>query len=276
MEYLELLGNAFKYTFMWRALIVGVAIALSSSFIGSFLVLKKFSMIGHGLSHVAFAAVAIGLVLNTAPLLVAMPVVVLVSIFILKLNESANMHGDAAIGLTATFAMALGTTLASVSGGFNLDLFSYLFGSILTIKSVDVVLSIIVSAVVIIVVFLFYYDLFAMTYDEQFATVNKIKSKRLNLILAILTGITIVIGIRAIGTILISSFIVFPTVIAMQFNKGFKSTILIAATSSLVTVIIGLLASFVFDLPSGSSIVLLNGFVFMGVYLYNRVMQTQK
>lgn len=276
MEYLELLSSAFQYGFMWRALIVGIAIAVSSSFIGSFLVLKKFSMIGHGLSHVAFAAVAIGLVFNTAPLLVAMPIVVLVSIFILKLNETAKMHGDAAIGLTATFAMALGTTLASVSGGFNVDLFSYLFGSILTIQMIDVVLSIIVSIVVIVVVYLYYYDLFAMTYDEQFARVNKIKTTRLNTILAILTGITIVIGIRAIGTILISSFIVFPTVIAMQFNKGFKGTILIAVTSSLITVVLGLLGSFVFDLPSGSSIVLLNGFVFLVVYLYNRLKYSQK
>lgn len=273
MEWIEILFSAFRYTFMVRALIVGIAIALSSSFIGSFLVLKKFSMIGHGLSHVAFAAVAIGLVTNTAPLIIAMPIVVLVAIFILKLNENAQLHGDAAIGLTATFAMALGTTLASVGGGFKVDLYSYLFGSILTIQQIDVWLSIVFSIIISLVVMLYYHDLFAMTYDESFAIVSKIKTKRLNTILAILTGITIVIGIRAIGTILISSFIVFPTVIAMQFSKGFKVTILIAATSSIVTVILGLMVSYVFDFPSGSTIVLLNGLLFIVVYVFNRILR---
>ncbi len=272
---IESIMQAFSYTFMWRALIVGVAIAISSSFVGSFLVLKKFSMIGHGLSHVAFGAVAIGLFTNQSPLVVAVPIVVLMSVFILKINNRVNIPGDAAIGLLAAFSMALGTTLASIGGGFNVDLNTYLFGSILTIRQTDVILSIIFSLVVLAVVAVFYHDLFSMTYDDEFARVSGVRTSRLNTVLAVLTGITIVIGIRVIGTILISALIIFPTVIAMQFNQGFKRTISIAVLTQIIIVISGLMLSYLFDLPSGSAIVLLNGFVFLAVYLYNGVRQFQ-
>jgi zinc transport system permease protein len=269
MEWLELLRLSFVYGFMWRALVVGVAVALSSSLIGSFLVLNKFSMIGHGLSHVAFAAIAIGLFTNQAPLLFAVPIVVIVSVFILKLNNTANLQGDAAIGLTASFSIALGTALASIGDGFNVNLFSYLFGSILTIKQVDVILAITFSIIVSAVVWFFYHDLFSMTYDEEYASVSGVKTKRLNTLLAVLTGLTIVIGIRAIGTMLISALIIFPPIIVMQFTKNFKRTVLASAILSIVLVVTGLLSSFVFDLPSGSTIVLISGFVFFGSTLYN-------
>jgi zinc transport system permease protein len=271
MEWLELLKLSFVYGFMWRALIVGVAVGLSSSLIGSFLVLNKFSMIGHGLSHVAFAAIAVGLFTNQAPLLFAVPTVVLVSIFILKLNNAANLQGDAAIGLTASFSIALGTALASIGDGFNVDLFSYLFGSILTIKQIDVYLAILFSIIVTVVIWLFYHDLFSMTYDDEYASVSGVRTKRLNTLLAVLTGLTIVIGIRAIGTMLISALIIFPPIIVMQFTRNFKTTLLASAVLSVVLVVTGLLSSFVFDLPSGSSIVLLSGFVFFASTLYNNI-----
>jgi len=271
MEWLELLKLSFVYGFMWRALIVGVAVGLSSSLIGSFLVLNKFSMIGHGLSHVAFAAIAVGLFTNQAPLLFAVPTVVLVSIFILKLNNAANLQGDAAIGLTASFSIALGTALASIGDGFNVDLFSYLFGSILTIKQIDVYLAILFSIIVTVVIWLFYHDLFSMTYDDEYASVSGVRTKRLNTLLAVLTGLTIVIGIRAIGTMLISALIIFPPIIVMQFTRNFKTTLLASAVLSVVLVVTGLLSSFVFDLPSGSSIVLLSGFVFFASTFYNNI-----
>lgn len=261
--------SIFRYQFMMRAVIVGVMVAISTSFIGSFLVLKKFSMIGHGLSHVAFAGIAIGLWLDQAPLLVSIPVVVGVSVFILKLNQNVQLHGDAAIGLTAAFAMALGTVLASIGGGFNVDLFSYLFGSILAIRQVDLYLSVVFSLIVLITIIIFYHDLFAMTYEEEFAKVSGVKTSNLNTLLAVLTGLAVVIGIRVIGTVLISSLIIFPTVIAMQFNKGFKGTIIIAVFSSVLSVLVGLIVSFKYDLPSGSTIVIVNAAVFFTIYLYN-------
>lgn len=268
MNWIDTLIAGFMYGFLWKAIIVGVAIALSSSFLGSFLVLKRFSMIGESLAHVSFAAIAIALFTQTSTLWVSLILVSIVSIFILRLSEKTALHGDAAIGLIASTAMAIGTLLSSIGRGFNVDLFSYLFGNILLIDTTDVILSVAVSVIVVGLVVLFYPDLFAVTYDQDYAMVSGIKTERLNYLLAILTAITIVVGIRAIGTLLISSLIIFPTVTALQFARGFKGTIISAALLSVTTVLIGLLASFVLDLPSGSTIVVMNSIVFVIVYVY--------
>lgn len=259
--------EAFSYPFMVRAFIVGISIAVSSSLIGSFLVLKKFSMIGHGLSHVAFATVAIALTLGNSPTLFTLPIVSLAAIGVLKLNERATVHGDAAIGLLATMGIALGTVLASLNGGFNVDLYSYLFGSILTIQSSDVIISVGVSVIVIVLVIVFYQDLFALVYDEEFAKISGIKTKRLNILLALLTAVTITIGIRIIGTMLISSLIIFPMVTSMQLSASFKNTIIYSTIIAIINIVMGLSISYLFNLPSGSTIVLLSGVVFAIVYL---------
>lgn len=271
MNWIDTLVAGFAYGFLLKALIVGIAIAISSSFLGSFLVLKRFSMIGESLAHVSFAAIAIALFTQTSTLWVSLLLVSVVSIFILRLSEKTALHGDAAIGLIASTAMAVGTMLSSVGSGFNVDLFSYLFGNILLIDTMDVILSVAVSLIVIVSVILFYPDLFAITYDQDYAIVSGIKTERLNYLLAVLTAITIVVGIRAIGTLLISSLIIFPTVTALQFAKGFRSTIIYAALLSVITVIAGLLASFILDLPSGSTIVVMNSIVFVLVYVYTRL-----
>lgn len=263
--------DLFQYGFMIRALIAGLLIGISGAFLGSFLVLKRYAMIGQGLAHVAFGAVAVGLLFSNQPLFIAMPLVVLVSILILKLSEKTSVHGDAAIGLAATVAMALGTLLASVDGGFQTELNSYLFGSILTIQTTDIWLSIVLFIAVAVFGVVYYYDLFSMTYDPTFAEVSRVKVARLNLILAILTGVTVVIGIQLLGTILISSFIIFPTVIAMQFQKGFFQTLMIALGVAVSTVFIGISASFIADLPTGSTIVLLNALIFSLIYGYHKV-----
>ncbi len=254
--------EAFQYQFIIKALIVGSMIALSSSVLGIFLVLKKFSMIGDGLAHVSFATVALALLLNSSPLLVSIPVVILASFLILKLNEKADLHGDAAIGLVSSFSVAFGVLLASVSSGFNVDLFSYLFGSILVISDLDLVLSIILSIVVIVGLFLFYNALVAVAHDEEFAGVIGIDVKLMNRIIAILTSITIVLGIRVVGTMLISSMIIFPTVTALQLSKSFKQTIALSISVSVFCVVTGVLLSFVLNLPSGATIVILNAICF--------------
>ena len=254
--------EAFQYQFIVKALIVGSMIALSSSVLGIFLVLKKFSMIGDGLAHVSFATVALALLLNSSPLLVSIPVVILASFLILKLNEKADLHGDAAIGLVSSFSVAFGVLLASVSSGFNVDLFSYLFGSILVISDLDLVLSIVLSIVVILGLFLFYNALVAVAHDEEFAGVIGIDVKLMNRIIAILTSITIVLGIRVVGTMLISSMIIFPTVTALQLSKSFKQTIALSISVSVFCVVTGVLLSFVLNLPSGATIVILNAICF--------------
>jgi zinc transport system permease protein len=263
----------FGYLFMQRAIIVGVMVAISSSILGSFLVLKRFSMIGHGLSHVTFAAVAISLVLHTQPIVVSLPVVMLASVFILKINDYASIHGEAAIGLISSVSIAFGTVLASLNNGFNIDLNSYLFGSILTINALNMWLSIIISLLIIFVVVYFYHDLFAITYDSEYATISGIKTSRLNMILGVLTAAVIVIGTKAIGTMLISSLIVFPMVISMQYRRGFLQTILLSVLFGTLNMVVGLFTSYYFNLPSGSTIVLVSAIVFLLVYLYNMIIK---
>lgn len=262
-EIFELIREALEYSFMQRAMIVGILIALSSALLGIFLVLKKYSMIGDGLAHVSFATVALAIFLGASPLLVSIPIVVLASIFIMQLNEKAGLHGDAAIGLVSSFSVAFGVMISSVAGGFNVDLFSYLFGSILAIKDSDIYLSVALAGFVIALVAFFYNDLFAVTHDEEFASVIGIKTKLMNYLIATLASITIVLGIRVVGTMLISSMIVFPTVTALQVSRSFKSTILISSAVSVVAVVVGVLGSYVFNFPSGASIVMVNAIIFV-------------
>jgi zinc transport system permease protein len=254
--------QALQYDFILKALLVGSLIAVCASVLGIFLVLKKYSMIGDGLAHVSFATVALALWLSASPLLVSIPIVILASFFILKLTEKASMHGDAAISLVSSFSIALAVMIASLARGFNVDLMSYLFGSILVISNMDVIISAVLSLVVLVTVFFFYQDLFAVTYDEEYAQAVGMNTKFLNYLLAVLTSITIALGIRVVGTMLISSLIVFPTVTALQVSKGFKSTILIAMMVSVVCVIAGVFLSFAFNMPTGAMIVLLNALAF--------------
>ena len=261
-EFFGLIGESLQYTFMQRAIIVGILIGICSAMLGVFLVLKKFSMIGDGLAHVSFATIAIALTLNASPLYVSIPVVIVASLFILRLNERTKLHGDAAIGLVSSFSVALGVLIVSVSDGFNVDLFSFLFGSILLISETDVYLSLGLAILIVSAVIFFYHDLFAFTHDEAFAKVMGINTNRMNTLIAILTSITIVLGIRVVGTMLISSMIIFPTVTALQIAKSFKWTMIFSAFISVLSVVLGVLGSYVFNLPSGASIVMVNAFFF--------------
>lgn len=263
MNNLSFIIDAFQYSFMIKAITAGILIALCSSFLGIFLVLRKYSMIGEGLAHVSFATVAIALLLNKSPILVSIPLVTLASILILKLSEKNKLNGDAAIGLVSSFAMALGVLISSVSSGFNVDLFSYLFGNILVISDLELILSIILSIVVIISIILFYNPLFSITFDEDFSNTMGIKVNYINYLISILTGITIVLGIRVVGTMLISSMIIFPTISALQVSSSFKGTIFLSSIISILSVILGVFISFIYDLPTGSTIVLMNSFFFI-------------
>jgi len=270
-DILNLILEAVQYDFILRAILVGSLIAISSSFLGIFLVLKKQSMIGDGLAHVSFATIAIALLLNKSPLLVSIPLVILSSFLILKLNEKADLHGDAAIGLISSFAVALGVLISSVAKGFNVDLFSYLFGSILVINKLDVVLSIILSILVIFLILMYYNSLFAITYDEEFAKVIGLKPNNMNYLIAVLTSITVVLGIRVVGTMLISSMIIFPTVTALQVSKGFKDTILISSMVSVLSVILGTFISYILNFPTGATIVIINGLFFILFFIIKRI-----
>jgi zinc transport system permease protein len=177
-----------RYGFIQRALIAGSFIGILCSILGVFLVLRRFSLIGDGLAHATFGSVALALLLKMSPLYVSIPIVMTCSIVILKLTERARLYGDAAIGVVSSFGIAVGVMLSSIAGGFNVDLFSYLFGSILSISNVEVIISIILSALVILIISLYYNELLSITFDEDSAKASGINTKFINTIFVLLTA----------------------------------------------------------------------------------------
>ena len=253
----------FSYSFMLKAFIVGILISLSASLIGVSLVLRRNSMIGDGLSHVAFGAFALATILGFAPLEFAIPIVVMVSFFILKLNDNSIIHGDAAIALISASSLAIGTFLISVTKGVNTDINNYLFGSILSISNKDVLLSVILSIIVIILYILSYNKIFAITFDEKFAKSIGINTNFYNIVFAILCSIVIVLGMRLVGSLLISSLIIFPTLSSQQIFKKFKSVVISSVIISITSFIIGLVISYLNATPTGSTIVIVNLVIFI-------------
>ncbi len=243
---------------MVRALTVGALVALCAALLGVTLVLKRYSMIGDGLSHVGFGALAIATAMNAAPLAVAIPVVVLAAFLLLRLSENSKLKGDAAIALISTGALAIGVTVISMTTGMNTDVYNYLFGSILSMSQGDVVLTVCVSLVVLVLFVLFYNRIFAVTFDETFARATGTNAGLYNMLIALLTALVIVIGMRMMGSMLISSLIVFPAVTSMRVCKTFRSVIISAAIVSVVCFLIGLTISYLYATPTGASIVLCN------------------
>ncbi len=259
-----------QYAFIQRAIIAGSFVSLSCAILGVILVLKKHSMIGDGLAHVSFATVAFSLILGLPPLSLSLPFVIISSFFILMISKRINLYGDAAIGMISSFSVALGVLIASIGDGFNVDLFSYLFGSILVIDKLDLYLSVILSIIVIIMIIVYYEELFAMTYDEAYAKINGVKVELFNYMLAVMTSVTIVLGIRVVGTMLVSSLIVFPAVSALQISKSFKNAIILSGTISVVCLIAGVFVSYELNLPTGATVVCLNAICFVISFLYRK------
>lgn len=261
-----------EYGFIQRAFITGTFVAILCSVLGLFLVLRHLSLIGDGLSHVSFGAIALGLFLGIFPIYAAIPVVILGSLAILALTQKTKVYGDAAIGIVSSVGLASGVILASVSRGFNVDLLSYLFGNILAISQSEMFFSIALSVVVLTIIYLFYYDLFSVTFNEEHAKVTGINVKAINTMLVVLTAITVVLSIRVVGIMLISAFFILPSVTALQLAKRFKAAIIISALTSVIAVIIGIMASFLLNIPTGAMIVMVN-FIFLLLALgYRKVM----
>lgn len=267
MDFLSVL----QFAFVQRAFLGGGVIAVLCAVLGLFLVLRKMSLIGDGLSHVSFGAVALGMLLNTSPLYVALPLVVLASLAILKLTEKARLYGDAAIGIVSALGIAGGVILASVSRGFNVDLFSYLFGNILSIGNQELVLAIVLSAVVLGVVAVFYNDLLAVTFDEEYARVSGIKTSRVNMMLMALTAVTVVLAIRVVGIMLISALLILPAGTALQLARGFKGALVLSALAAVTAVMAGICASILFDLPAGGAIVAVNLVFFLAAFGFKKM-----
>jgi zinc transport system permease protein len=259
----------FSYTFLVRAVLVGFLVSLCASLLGVSLVLKRYSMIGDGLSHVGFGALAIATALNAAPLTVSIPVVVAAAFLLLRLSENSPVKGDAAIAILSTGSLAIGVVVISVTTGINTDVCNYLFGSILAMSKEDVYLSLALSVVVLILFVLFYHKIFAVTFDETFAKAAGTKTGIYNMLIALLTAITIVLGMRMMGALLISSLIIFPALSSMRLCKRFKTVTVCAALVSAICFFVGVVISYLYATPTGASVVIINIMVFILFWTIN-------
>ncbi len=261
---IDVLKEMLSYPFLTRALAVGLLVSLCASLLGVSLVLKRFSMIGDGLSHVGFGALAIASVANLAPLAVAIPVCIAASFLLLRMSESTRIKGDAAIAMLSAGALAIGVMVVSMTTGMNTDVYNYMFGSILSLSASDATLSIVLSIAVLLLFVLFYPRLFAVTFDESFSRATGIPTRAYNAALATLSSVTVVLGMRMMGALLISSLIIFPVLTAMRIGKRYLTVTLLSAAVAVVGFLLGMLVSYVVEAPSGASIVCVNIVLFLG------------
>ena len=242
-----------SYPFLVRALVVGVLVSLCASLLGVSLVLKRYSMIGDGLSHVSFGALSIALACGWAPLPVSIPVVVLAALGLLRMTERSRMGADAAIAVVSASALAVGVVVTSLTTGMTTDVDSFMFGSILAMDRADVALSVGLCAAVLVLYVLFYHRLFAITFDESFARATGVKVGLYNTILSVLTALTIVLGMRMMGAMLISSLIIFPALTSMRVFKSFRGVVIASGILSLICFFGGMVLSYTYSTPAGAS-----------------------
>ncbi len=246
-----------------RGIILGLFVAVSAALLGVTLVLKRYSMIGDGLSHVAFGAMSIALVFGFAPLFFAIPVVMVAAFLLLRISRKSSMGGDSAVALVSGTALALGIAAVSLAGGVNTNVNDYMFGSIVAISKTDFYICMPVILVVILLFILLYNRIFAVTFDESFAKVSGVKPEIYNVIIALLTAVTVVIGMRIMGTLLISGLIIFPSLSAMRMFKSYKSVIIGSVLISSVCFLLGTVGSIMLETPVGASIIIANAMTFI-------------
>lgn len=250
--------DVFSYQFMRNALVVGILVSLCAALLGVSLVLKKYAMIGDGLSHVGFGALAIATCIGWAPLAVAIPVVIVVAFLLLRISSKSKTSGDALIAIVSATSLAIGVFAMSASKGSNIDVYNYMFGSIVAISNIDLIITVILSIFVIAIYFICYNTMFSITFDETFAKTSGVKVDFFTSVLAILTAVIIVVGMKMMGALLISSLVIFPSISAMYVCKKYKTVVLTSAIISVLAFITGLMVSYWVSTPCGSSVVLIN------------------
>ena len=253
----------FSFPFMQRALIAGVLVSLCAALLGVSLVLKRYSMIGDGLSHVSFGSLAIAVALGVTPLYFSIPVVIAAAFLLLRVADNPHWNSDAAIAAMSASSLAIGILVISRTTGMTTDVDNYMFGSVLAMTRADVALSVVLCAAVLVLFLLFYHKLFAVTFDENFSRATGLNVGRYNTLLAILTALTIVLGMRMMGAMLISSLVIFPALTAMRLFKSFRGVILCAAVTSVACFCAGLTISFAFSTPVGATVVAANLTLFL-------------
>ena len=253
-----LLQEMFSYPFLVRAMIGGICISLCASLLGVSLVLKRYSMIGDGLSHVSFGALSIAVAFNWAPLAVSIPVVAAAAVLLLRITGNGKIKSDAAIAMISAGSLAIGIIVTSLTTGMTTDVSSYMFGSILAMSREDVILSAVLSIIVLCLFVFCYNKLFAVTFDENFAKATGVNVELYNVLIAVLTAVTIVLGMRMMGAMLISSLIIFPALTAMRIFKSFRGVVICSGVLAVVCFLFGIIFSYGCSTPAGASVVLVN------------------
>ncbi len=259
----DIFRTIFGYGFLFRAMLVGVLISVCAALLGVSLVLRRCSMIGDGLSHVGFGALAVAAAFGATELWIALPVVIIVAFLIIRLSDNSKITGDSAIALLSSGALALGVLTVSVTGA-NKNLNDYLFGSVFALGNVDAAISIALSAIVLTLFVLFYNKIFAVTFDAPFARATGTHGGFYNTFIALLTAVTVVVGMRLVGALLVTSLIIFPPLTAMRVCKKFKSVVICSGVLSALSFIIGMMISLgVESAPVGASVVMVNAAFFL-------------
>ncbi len=260
---MDAIHNIFAYEFMLRAVVVGMLISVCAALLGVSLVLKRFSMMGDGLSHIGFGTLAIAAALGLSSMAISLPVVIVVAFLMIRLGDSGKLRGDALIGLISTGALAMGVMVISLSGS-NLNMMDFLFGSVFALSGKDVRLSLILAFAVLLIFVLFYNKIFAITFDDGFSRATGIQAGLYSSVLAVLTAVTIVVGMRFMGALLISGLVVFPPLAAMRLCRSFRSVTLCSAIIAAVCFFVGMVISVaVPGCPAGACVVCVN----LGVFL---------
>lgn len=269
---MELIAQILSYPFMVRAFIVGILVSLCAALLGVSLVLKQYSMIGDGLSHVSYGALSVALACGIAPLKLSIPVVIVAAFFLLRMTENKKIKSDAAIAALSASALAAGVSVTSLTTGMTTDVCSYMFGSILAMTREDVVLSVVLSVMVIILFVFCYHNIFAVTFDESFSKATGVRVGLYNTLLAILTAVTIVLGMQMMGAMLISSLIIFPALTSMRLFKSFRAVVISSGILSVLCFCIGMVMSYCVSTPAGASVVLVN----LAFFLFSVLLQKGK
>ena len=268
---IRIIAEMLSYPFLVRALICGVLLSVCASLLGVSLVLKRYSMIGDGLSHVGFGALAIATAFHWAPLAVSIPVVVAAAFLLLRLNENTKIKGDAAIALISTGALAIGILVVSLTTGVNIDIYNYMFGSVLAIDKTSFFVSIGACVVIIVLFLLFYNRIFAVTFDEDFTRATQARSSGIHILIALLTAVVIVLGMRLMGALLISALTIFPALTSMRVFKSYKKVTVSAAILSAVCFVIGIFCSYTISIPVGATVVVINIIAFLIFFLIGKI-----
>ncbi len=273
---MELIGEMLSYSFITRAFLVGILVSLCAALLGVSLVLKRYSMIGDGLSHVSFGALSVALAMGFSPLPVSLPVVIIAAVLLLRLSETGKLRSDAAIALISSSALAIGIIVTSLTSGLTADVDSYMFGSILAMSGDDVVLSVILSIIVLGLYLVCYNKIFAVTFDESFSRATGVHVSFYNTLMAVLTAVTIVLGMRIMGALLISSLVIFPALTAMRVFKSFRGVVICSAALSVAAFCVGMVVSYQYSTPVGASVVLTNLGIFLAAALMGAIREGRR